>query len=439
MTGKSSRPLPPTNTDVIKTTVQVGKTYDDTIADQRYVGDTTSNANSLNVDRSGGMIKALQGYAAGSTVVVTYYHNMDALTTERAVDNDYSASLASSHKALLKINNFEIKLPNGFTFNFSPEQVVSEITGTAMVYAGFEPSIGDTFLYTIDQGKYGLFRVNKAPKRMSIRNGTCHEIEYDLYLFPDLAEIQNLEAGVREVAWFIKDRFLLDDGALVTSDEMAIMGQLTDKISEVTTYYLSEFLDTATYNSYMRKDEIYDPYVTDFMMSVVEFSETHVRPQKLLADVSYPQYSFWAKLKNPKGVPFTTYKTTAVTETLKLTALSTKLTALINRDYIKLVKADDPDYPNSRKYTYGCYTHMDTLVDGERDDRGTYKELIHEYWITQNIKADLLLTLMTEYTTLSELEQFYIIPVYLYLAKLVVNGVQYGDGDVRFQYTNTNA
>lgn len=389
--------------------------------------------NSLNVERQSDIIRALRGYVGGSVIKVTYYHKMDPMTDDQALDNDISASQSSVHDAFLKINNFELRLPSGFSFNYSQDNHESELTLTGTTYAGFEAKIGDIFLYEFDQGKLGKFLITTPPKRLSIRSGTCMEITGYMQQIMDIADVRDFERGVREVSWFVKDRFLLDDSALVSSDEMVITEQLKDKVSELTPYYIETFFDRATMNTFMRKDGVYDPYVVAFVQNVMDYTETHLRPEQLLPEMTFERFGFYAKILNPKQVPMTTYKDTCVLLTMERTTLSTRLNALLNKDYLKLIAADDTAYPNTSKHPYGVYTHSETLDD---ELAGTFHELIHTYWTLRNIDADLLLRLMTEYTELTDDEQFYIIPVYLYLARLIIDGVISG-ADVQFRYTNS--
>ena len=308
---------------------------DERLAQKKYVNDTFHNRVSVNVNRFPQVVSDLKGFAEGSPIKVTYYKDHYSETDVKG-RNATEESLHTAHKSVLKIIDFEMRLSGALQYTHDVDENISKIEGEAFTYPGFEPEQGDKLVYEIDFGKYGLFKIIAPPVRTSIRASTYYKIQFHFidYVTEELAA--KLDEGVMDVAYFDKKRFLSEPGALLIHDEVVEMMFLEKQRAKMIHYYQQKFLDEKIMYSFMRPDGIYDPYVTDFMMKIVEFSDLGTMATQLYQDAPYLEDSIWRAFLDP-NVPLESVPTGMVKVLYTLGSKSVLVNSLINKKYVKFV------------------------------------------------------------------------------------------------------
>ena len=310
---------------------------DQRLAQRKYVENTFHNRTSVNVKRFGQVVSDLKGFAEGSPVKVIYYKEHYS-ETDLHGRHATEESLHNVHKSVLKIIDFEIRMTGPLQYNHDTDENISKMDGEAYTYPGFEPEHGDKLVLEIDHGKFGLFEVTKAPVRTSIRASTYFKINFSFngYMTEELAA--SLDAGVMDVAYFDKKRFLSEPGALLIHDEVIDMKFFEDQRAKMIHYHQQHFLDEKIMYSFMRPDGIYDPYVTDFMMKVVEFSDLGTLATQLYQDAPYLNDSIWRAFLDP-NLPLESVPTGMSKVLYRVGSKSVLVNSLLNKYYMKFVKS----------------------------------------------------------------------------------------------------
>ena len=419
--GSLTPPSLPHSSDNLVEPADPQTDMEDKLDRQAYVKDTYHNKTALNVDRDAGIIDAIKGFAAGTPILVTWFHIMESTADKQSNYGDLSFMSDSVNYGYHRINNFELRLQEEMSFSYDTENVVSELTGNGLILPGFKAKIGDLFTYSIEAGILGLFKVTGAPQRLSIRTGTSHMVPFKLVTILTTAQLTEIMERVREESWFDKQRFLNEEAALLTRDDVMDLTYVRNKRIELSYFYGEQFFDGKEYQSLVRPDGIYDPYIVDFVKHTVDFGDLNIFIQRLVPEAPHHEASFWEKLIDPKKVSWNSYAAFSIVKLYELSPTSSKVTSLINRKYIELMKELSDPLPYDGPYisenignfdTVG-YTPFDTLV---------------MFWMEyQVIDVTILYDLIEGMYDLEPIDQFYQIPVYLFLLWILEQSIHTGE------------
>lgn len=348
------------NPAVTPATEQVLVNADETLQKKEYVADTFHNEVAVNSRRFVDVIADLKGFGEGAPVKVIYYKEHYAETDNHGRYHT-EEHLHNVHRSVLKIIDFEIRLAGGAQYNHDQDDNLSKINYEAYTYPGFRPEQDDKLIMDIGDGRYGVFAVTKQPTRMSIRASTYFKIELSLVHWATEEFVQNLDAGVVSVAYFDKMRFLNEPGALLIHDEVVELKYCAKQRAKMIHYYQNKFMDEQIMYSFMRPDNVYDPYVTDFLMKTLEFSELGTMSLQLYQGAPYMEMSIWRAILDP-NIPLEGVPTGAARTLYKLGSKSVLANSLINKYYVRLVKSKSlKDYLKEL---------LDAQGDGEGDGSG---------------------------------------------------------------------
>ena len=456
------------------------KPADEKLVDQKYVDDTFHNATAVNVDRFPQVVKDLRGFADGKPITVLYFKEHYSETDIKG--RHYTVESTNNvHNSVLKIYNFEIRLSGSLEYNHNTEDAFSELTGEAFTYPGFIPEEGDRFIYEISIGRYGLFRVVRPPVRTSIRASTYHKISFALTDYLTEEKMREYEAHVVDCAYFDKQRFLAEPGALLLHDEVVEIEYCKKQRAKMINYFQSKFLDDQIMYSYMRPDGVYDPYVTDFMRKILDFSETGVMVTQLYEGAPFMDESIWSALLDP-DIPLESVPTSTAKYLYQLGSKSVLVTSLINKPYLKWIPSQnlkdyldelmnpgggsggetptgeippDPSIPQLTEdeeadkmlgdlllHIHPHYTEC-PLIDGNGSEEiggtgdglgyilgeGDQFALIAYFLLRREIR-DLkrLHDLIERVWKMEKIQQFYLMPVLIHLTSIVVGYIRHSDG-----------
>ena len=449
---------------------------DEKLAKKLYVQDTFHNKVGVNAGRFPEVIYDLKGFAEGSEITCTYYKEH---YSESDIKGRYHTeeTLHDAHKSVLKIVDFRMRLTRPLDYSHDQDENISKLTGEAFTYPGFHPEAGDKLILEIGDGKYGLFEVTTMPARTSIRASTYFKITFSFISWMSEETANDLDDGVVDVAYFDKLRFLSEPGALLVHDEVVELKYFDKQRAKMVHYFQQKFLDSKIMYSYMRPDNVYDPYVTDFFMKILQFGEMDISVLQLYHDAPFMNSSIWRALLD-SNVPLESVPTGARKLLFTLGSKSTLANSLINKNYIEFVKSkslkdyldeitkqsdssDDgdgtdtpgdqsvpamPDDDDSDSILGDLLLHIHPhycecpWVNGESEDSGSqdalssilgtgdHFTLITEFLLTRNINSlNKLHELIEGVWKLSPMEQFYRLPVYIFLAGIVQEYIHHGN------------
>ena len=453
---------------------------DEKLAKKLYVQDTFHNQVGVNTMRFSEVIADLKGFAEGSEVNCTYYkeHYSETDTKGRYHTEEH---LHDAHKSVLKIVDFRMRLTRSLDYNHDQEENISKLTGEAFTYPGFHPEAGDKLVFEVGDGRYGLFEVTVPPARTSIRASTYFKITFAFISWMNEETAKELDDGVVDVAYFDKMRFLSEPGALLVHDEVVELKYFEKQRAKMIHYFQKKFLDSKIMYSYMRPDKVYDPYVTDFFMKILEFGEMDISVMQLYHDAPYLDTSIWRALLD-SNIPLESVPTGAKKILFALGSKSTLTNSLINKYYIEFVSSKSlkeyldealkdeseggeggasdgsdtpgdpsvpemPDDDESDKMLGDLMLHIHPhycecpYVNGESYDSagtsdsletilgsGDHFKLLAHFLLTREIDSlNKLHELIEAVWKLDPLEQFYKLPVYIFLAGIVQEYIHHGN------------
>lgn len=417
----STTSSPNANINVVTPVVTI-PSVDVRLMDEFHVLDTLNSRTALNYDRNAAILDAMAGYVSGSPIVVTMFHRMPNTANGKSADTDIQASLNPADVSYQQIENFEFRLKDSLAYAYDNAHVQSAVTGSGVVYPGYQPSIGDFFLYEIEPGLIGQFKIDKAPTRLSIRSSTCYEIVFSLLDYMDTEAINNIKEMVREVLYFHKRRFLCDNGTLLTTVEYDQLAKLQELKRVLTTVYCDKFYDEDYYGTFMRADGIYDPYVANFVVKVFDTNLFQKFPVKLLAKPDYEKQSIYAKLMDPAAVPWIVYKGRCMTALCQYSVRAVRINSLMNKNFIKLV-------PTETEHSVTYVTPTDLSVETNTGLTGIDLMLWH-YFNDSALDPDIILDYGTNYGSLTDVQQFYHIPIIIFFIQKLIGALDHGLGSI---------
>ncbi len=375
---------------------------------------TKHNATSLRIGADDAIITKLSAFMNGAAVKVIWFHQISSrgdFASNYSTPSFTSDSVTTSY---LRINDMEITLSAGIEFEYDTDTTTSSVTGNALTYPGFKPKVGDVFLYEIDIGVTGLFKVYETPERLSIKSGTSHSVTFTLIKIVDTEVRESLEERTRDIAYFNRDRFLNEDGALLTHQEVVDLDYIKNSILKLKRHYGNEFYD-ANMKSILRPDGVYDPYLVEFVHSTTGVYLNNKYIQQLFTDTLINKNkSLFSKLLDRDNV--IDLVNTASIETVVYSGFSGTLNALINRDVMVLEGDSTQAYISDTILSANThdYTGFDRLIT-----------LLLEYGVISYVVLKELAD--TVRNNEDPMIQFYQIPIIIYLLKLLQDSIITGE------------
>lgn len=444
LSGSANTTSSPTNDARVEDVNSDVPTTDDVLKRKDYVRDTYHNRTSLSVTRDQDVLNALKGYSEGTPVIVTWFHNMESNAVKQSNISSVSFLSDSVDQSFLRINNFEFRVKSGFDFSYDNEETRSELTGQGLVFPGFIPKQGDLFLYELEPGKLGLFKVTNTPSRLSIRSGTSHEFTFKLHDIVGNTELNLIYERIREEAYFDKRRFLQESASLLTRDDITCLKYIEEKYDEMINFMMTNFYDDNEHDSFIRPDGVYDPYLVDFILKTVNTFQLGKRIIQLVQNAPSLDQTFFYKLLKPKTVSWKNYIPNMDITSRELSAVETQVNSLINREYLvatTLYEYTTP--PDENTATQQELDDYDALIDAGMDVEGgnVYRyisdnigltdqesfsdfDTLIAFYMDQNVvDTTILVDLCDNYYDWSEMDKFYRLPILMYLLRVVEHAI----------------
>lgn len=370
-----------------------------------HIQDTFTTNTAIAPERYSEAYGGLMLYVEGIPVTVTYYHTNLPPIDIRTGSADIQPMGHSVHKDFTKILHMEMKLQDNIRPDFVTEDNSFDITGEAVMYPGFEPNIGDEFLLDMGNGKIGEFKVNDKT-RMSYRQGACYKISFEILNFLDDTILTRLESGVRETFIFDKRSYPGEgDWTFLTQDKFVTLTTLEKVRRDIIARYMKHFY-SRDWNSFMRPDGMYDPYVCEFLKKKLEYKEIKRYPLQLFRRLEDYEYSFWSLFTSEyPDLRFISPRCSS--EYLKADALAIDHNPLVNRHYLALTDEDATNCP--------FYVMSENFYIGAGDKLTDVEKIVYTYLFDRKIDPAKVLEVVQNNRHMDLVDMFYQFPIYLEL------------------------
>lgn len=412
----TDKDIPPDPTELDGTENKTDSTFNDPLVNYAYQNNQLDlyNFNSVTELDS---LKNLIGYVRGSRIKVRYYSKQNSNGDIRSDINDSPNLRNVNTRVYVKIVDYEITLTGALQFSWDSDQTQGEIKGTAILYPGLTPQIGDRFISHIDTGQCVLFTIQSITPMSYQANRTVFTVEFGAFSHINQNELDVLEGSTIATKFFSKQNFLGQGFALLSEDRYLDSQKITQYKEILANYYKNEFFDN-TLNLYALKrghNFTYDPYIVEFINRIIPFDLLPYKSNQLLPQCSdIFKESIWnvflqADLKSVLGVrKYARYKRHVPS------IYSPFLNPLMGQTYIQLEK-------------HGCegldtYIFSKAFYHNRLVERDGFESLVFRFIRKRSyMKSEKFIAeYLDKFDELPEIEQFYRIPIYFWMSNIVL-------------------
>ena len=376
------------------------------------IEDTFTDQSAFNMKRFNDQLPLLMGFQKGSPHKVTYFCRNNTEEFTRSIISEVDLNEHVVHTSLRQIKNFEIRITSTIEKQ-EPEDGESEIdlSFAAVLYPGFVPTVGDFLILDIGDYKFGLFEVTECDK-MSHRQNAYHTIQCRIktYLNAKLVEYLN-KCSEGDVVYFDKYVWFHQNFTFVKQESFVQVSKLRKLRAEIIDFYMDNYYRKSA-NSFFRPDDLYDPYIVHLLNTQLGLDDIHTRPKQFITNIPNLNKSVIGFLMNPNIHRVDNLISHYTVDTYSKTAFNTDINYLLNKRYITLQPYEELT-TSQKPYIFGDKFYS--------DQHQLMTDLEHLVYTTKTIdKFDWgkLVLLVEQYSKSSLDDNFYNIPIYIYLINL---------------------
>lgn len=368
----------------------------------------------------------LQAYMAGHALTCVYFSkwNVNEGIRSNQVDSPYLKNVI--HSSWLRIDDFEINLTEAFNYAADAEKAQSEVTLVGRTYPGvIVPKTGDYLVVTIGDQKEGLFVVSTVSS-LSWRNDRAYQLGAYMVSTLSKEEWDVLNAAVVQRLEFSKANYANGTKALLTSSEAQAQKDLQKYRNILADRYFKTFY-TNRYDTLMRPDGFYDPYIVRFVNDLTDINITHCRARQLYYSVDQSYWkTLYARLEDNDSNSLDGLYSQIIPETRLNVTVEAYITPLTGRGYLTM------DYYNGDLSTggvpYDCrlpYVCSQGFYDGNITEMSEFEHFLYDAITTGRVTdfRTLFNVYIKTWQSLNPMEQFYRIPIYIWLIDLCLSSI----------------
>ena len=213
----------------------------------------------------------LLSYPSGVPVIVEYYKKRGPYIATQTIDTSFSGERAAIHFSFDCIHNLEIRIDGELEFDTNVEATELMITGTAIVYPGIKPNLGDIILMKLPDGIIGVFVVNLT-EPLSIRRGSHYKINFHLDSNLNEATMLKLKEATVDELYFEKQHFFSDEAALLTSTSYNQIETLVRHKQAIISRIMNKFYSVSE-KTVICPNAIYDPFLIEYLMNKISIND----------------------------------------------------------------------------------------------------------------------------------------------------------------------
>lgn len=252
-------------------------------------------------------LTGLIAYVTGAPWSVTYYRQL--LSHDSDV-KELDDTLDSTYQSYEKIIGLELRVESELTSSTTTDTQQTTVNGSALVVPFITPNKNDYFVTETSLGKKALFLIRKA-ERKTFQEQAVHSIEYILvqYLQDTDSLYISLTSKTARTLYFSKDRLIQGLSPLLKTETFEEIQSLETTYTKTAAYYFNTFFNMRCYTITLpgQLDLIYDPFLTNALLSIVSVSDSPIlRRMKRYPtdeDIYIAQPQIWdALLKRDAGI-----------------------------------------------------------------------------------------------------------------------------------------
>ena len=372
--------LPEKTNDLVEPYPQYPRPEDTHLAREEINDKSFTHRTSYDPDRFHETFGTLTQYVSGTPIKVTYYRLILSDDTERTAFGDVDFVDSDNHIDLEQILNFEFRTESQFNFNWDSENGEAAFTGEGIVYPGFEPHVGDKFVYRIHDA-IGLFAITHV-EPLSLRHGAYYRIAFNFRSRLNERDMNTLRARTKSTVVFDVQKALSENLSLLKYENYIILEELRRTRIELAQHYNNKFYDPLI-ESYIKPNGIYDPYLVEYMLKKVSMSVVRNRPRQCIITNDY-EASLWSLFTYQRHNDLSSVMPAFEVVTKFDGIFGTQFNGLINKPFIRIVNSTNDNTVSSDGFgsrvstgtmngTITSASPTDTTEDDSSSNRGTRK------------------------------------------------------------------
>lgn len=318
---------------------------------------------------------------------------------------------------------------------------IENVSGEAIVNAGFLPNVYDVFLAELTGGRQALFSITEVQTR-TYNLHQAYYITFKLHCFVDTEEriYNDLINKVMKEYVYDKD-YLLDYSApVILQSDYKSKIKLKDAVPELLEYYLLNFVNyEKNVIALPTETNIYvDTLLTNFLFKIINYSDHHLISK--LTNLQLDLYktipcTIWDAIVNRDvkmlkranmnlGFKYTPFTLDNII-TKKMNALGISYTVGKLDDYSQSVNPPIKDISTPKDESFKLpvdinnrkYVVSSSVYNLTGSYTGTIEELLVDYLNSKIIDTSKLEEPLKNYTSWDTIDQFYLIPILMVLVK----------------------
>lgn len=258
------------------------------------IKDTFTTVSSVNPVRYPDVYKMLLAYPKGYPMVVPYYHRQDPSIDMRSFVVSISMDEDKIHEDLTKIHNLEMKLEEPLSFQMQEEDKSTQLNGSAIMYPGLEPFEGDIFFMEVDNKQSVCMIVNQV-EPTTFRQERYYRIRFSAYSQLTKQLLDRIESVVTEEVHFERRKYFGESQMTFLSTDSYKQLKELEHYRKCLTQDLINFFFNRDSEAFWRPDEVYDPYLSEYLRNKLTVQRDRVRPRQLLVPLQNFHKTIWYK------------------------------------------------------------------------------------------------------------------------------------------------
>lgn len=261
------------------------------VADTRY--------KDVAVDTRWTPVSSLLRHVEGASWTVDYYSQI--LDRDSQL-NGHQPTTSGVGQQYSKINALELKVTSTLAQSQDEETKTMSYSGSALVYSFLIPNEGDMFTADIGDGQTATFRITLSSKK-SVFKESVYEIEYTIGT-TDAAYLSDLENKVVKTFEYRRDFINYGQDPVIIQSDAKLLGALDAVYGALAEQYFPRFFNREYFTLTLpqQPESVYDPFLTDFVLSSFSSDDSPILAQ--VRDISVSEQkamhldNFWVALAN---------------------------------------------------------------------------------------------------------------------------------------------
>lgn len=240
-------------------------------------------------------LSSLLVHVEGASWITNYYQQVldrDSELSAQQIGKD------AIYQSYYLIRNLEFRVNTELSTTPDAANNENSVTGSATLYPGVQPNVGDMFIADIGDGREGVFTVTGS-ECMSLLKDTCYKIEYALIGYNAEDRRADLLKKVIKTSVFVKDFIGFGQNPVLLETDYNTMRVMQTQYTDLLSHYFGDFY-SREYQTLVLPDQTrptYDGFLVRAVLRVLDTNEHHL-VQRVTAfntddDQAIGAYTLW--------------------------------------------------------------------------------------------------------------------------------------------------